>query len=97
MLRVALTDKTNKMNNTPNKKRKFKFVHLAVLLAGLALPAYAYAQTCDQCFNTCNAIYQSDAAYCNSLPPGEQGICLNEAGMRNLDCHQACIDDGCTP
>ena len=60
----------------PAKKKKSVFVYLSVLLAGVALPVYAYAQsTCEQCFSDCETVWIFTTQSCSTLPGDQRWIC----------------------
>lgn len=79
------------MHTTPAKKKKSVFVYLSVLLAGVALPVYAYAQsTCEQCFSDCETVWIFTTQSCSTYQGEQRMQCEMNAGFAYTECMEDC-------
>jgi hypothetical protein len=79
---------SNNQTNAGQQNRKRRWLPLVALVAGLGLPAFAWANDCMAgCVNGCSTTFWSEVSYCN----GDQG-CIDAAQARMYACFNQCYN-----
>lgn len=88
-MKTAMVGKTQKENRR-------RLLPLLGLVAGLAVPVYAYAGSeaaCNWCHYSCDSWYQSTYSVCYGYPVELQQSCFNSLGAQLTQCHMNCQSD----